>query len=238
MNKEEILSKIKKLRALMVNSNDNEATNAKVLADRLISKYNITEEELESIKDKKPLYGENEKLFHSSVIIGWKNQLALGLANYFNCYIVQEELVPVDGQSEFDYYVYGDDDDINSVKFSFNCLEKKIDNLVLSRCYNKGPVYVSSYCEGLVQSIRSNIELDGIYIPKINQQPLEKQNKIIDNKNSITAVSKCNKEKPMKESININNQNNIKDIMAYFNGLQDGKNISLQDTMELEFKHL
>jgi len=237
MTKEEILSKIKKLQALAESQNDNEAANARKFAEKLIEKYQITEEDLNSIKDKGPLYGENEKLFHSSIVIPWKNQLALGIANHFGCYIVQEELVPADGSHEYDYYVYGEDEDVESVKFAFNAFEKQIDSLVLTNCPGRGPVYVSSYCEGVVQSIRSNIEIDGIEIPKVNSK-LSKPDKMVVTSGvgvGLVTIPK-DKEKPVEKSVSVNGSNAIRDIMAFLKGLQDGRDISLQDAVELEFQ--
>lgn len=239
MNKEDVLSKIKKLQALAENQNNNEASNAKMLADKLIIKYNITEDDLNSIQDKGPLYGENEKLYHSSFVIAWKNQLALGLAKHFYCYIVQEELVPVEGSSEFDYYVYGDDEDVNSVKFAFNAFHKKIDDLILNNCRGKGPVYISSYCEGIVQSIRANIEIDGIDIPKVNKDPLSKQDKLAETTQvGIATIPKEIKDKPVEKSVDVNNNSMIRDIMAFLKGLQDGRDISLHDVIQLEFQYI
>lgn len=238
MTKDEILSKIKKLLVLAESQNDNEAANAKKFAEKLIEKYQITEEDLNSIKDKGPLYGENEKLFHSSVLVPWKNQLALGIANHFGCYVVQEELVPADGAHEYDYYVYGGDQDVESVKFAFNAFEKQIDSLVFTNCLGRGPVYVSSYCEGVVQSIRSNIEIDGIEIPKINSK-LSKPDKIVPTSGvsvGLVAAPK-DKEKPADKSVSVNGSA-IRDIMAFLKGLQDGRDISLQDAVELEFQSI
>lgn len=242
MNKDEALLKIKKLFQLTQSSNDNEAASAKKFAEKLIEKYQITEEDLNSIKDKGPLYGENEKLFHSSLVIPWKNQLAFGIANHFGCYIVQEELVPADGNHEYDYYVYGDNEDIESVKFAFNAFEKQIDYLVVTNCGGRGPVYVSSYCEGIVQSIRSNIEIDGIEVPKVNNKlsKLSKPDKIVITSGvsvGLTAVPK-DKEKPVEKSVPVTGSNAIRDIMAFLKGLQDGRDLSLQDLLELEFQNI
>jgi len=239
MTKEEILSKIKKLRALAESQNDNEAANARKFAEKLIEKYQITEEDLNSIKDKGPLYGENEKLFHSSIVIPWKNQLALGIANHFGCYIVQEELVPADGSHEYDYYVYGEDEDTESVKFAFSAFEKQINALVLTNCIGRGHVYISSYCEGVVQSIRSNIEIDGIEIPKINSKLSKPDKMVVTSGIGVgLAITSKDKEKPVEKSVSVNGSNAIRDIMAFLKGLQDGRNLSLQDAMELEFQNI
>jgi|SRR6185436_9975168 len=235
MNKDEILSKIDKLLKLSQSSNSNEADNAKLFADKLISKYGITEEELKLIEEKKPLYGENEKLFHSSVIVAWKNQLAFGLAVHFGCYIVQEQTIPADGESEYDYFVYGDSEDVQSVKLAFLAFENKINNLISSNCYNKGPVYISSYCEGVVQSIRSNLEIEGLEMPKINKNIIgcaDKMTETPTDKVALAAIDKETKDKPVQASVDVNNGSMIRDIMAFLKGLKDGKDVSLQDTVE------
>ena len=168
-----ILDKVKKLLALATSSNANEAESARTLANKLISKYNITEEQLSSM-DPKVFYGEDEKLFVTIGLHPWRQQLALAVATYFDAQIVQEELVPVEGLHEFIYYVYGDDDQVKDTQFVYHAFAKKVEHLVDTRCIGRGPIHIDSYCEGVVESIKWNIQMYGIDIPEI-QKPLRKQ---------------------------------------------------------------
>src|SRR5574337_478381 len=228
-----ILNKVKLLLNLANSPNPNEAENARALADKLISKYNITEEELAAL-DPKEFYGENEKLFSTIGITGWKQQLALAIAKYFDCQIVQEELAPTQGEHQFNYYVYGDDDQVKDTQFVYSAFNKKVENLISARCFGRGPIYVDSYCEGVVESIKWNINMYGIEVPDI-KRPLKKQEEqvIQSDSKSITKTEK-EKEEPTDKRVDVNSQSIIKDIMAYFKGVEDGRDISLKDILELE----
>ncbi len=233
---ESILLKIKLLMNLANSPNVNEAENARAMVDKLVDKYQITEEELKSLEDKKPLYGEDNKLFSTLGIVGWKQQLALAVAKHFYCHIVQEELVPLHGLHEFNYYVYGEPEDEGYVKFAFHAFEKKIEELVAAKCYGRGPIYVTSYCEGVVEAVKNNIHWEGIDIPDVkapSRTPVEEE-KILNNGKSNLSVHKEEKEKPVAESVDVNSQSLIKDIAAYFKGLEDGKSFSLTEILELE----
>jgi len=238
MTPDTILTKVKLLRNLINSPNPNEASAARTMADKLIAKYNITDEELKSLEDQPPKYGVENLLFHTFSIIGWMQHLALGIAKHFYCHIVQETLQPSSGACEYNYYVYGEDEDVVSTQFVFKAAFKKINDLVEARCLGRGPVYVQSYCEGLVESIKNNIEDFGIEIPEIKRPAAAapQTEKIIDTsgKGAMTAPAKQEPEKPEKESVDISGSSQIKDVMAYLKGLQDGSRISFREILELE----
>lgn len=230
-----ILNKVKLLLNLTTSPNLNEAANAQELADKLIAKYNITEQELNSL-DPKEYYGENEKLFVTLGPVMWKRQLAVAISKYFDCQIVQEELKPMgsgDNLHEYRHFVYGDDDQVKDVQFVYRAFTKKIDNLVDTRCVGRGPVYIQSYCEGIVESVKWNIEMYGIDIPEI-KKPLKQENKSVAIPTTGIVKSGNDKENPTENKIDINKGSFIRDIMAYFKGVDDGKHLSLQDILELE----
>ncbi len=227
-----ILHKVKLLINLAGSPNPNEADTARAMADKLIAKYNITEEELSSL-DEKVFYGENEKLFSSVGIISWKQQLAVAVSKYFDCQIVQEELAPGEGASQFNYYVYGDDDQVKDVQFVFRAFNKKIENLADVQCMGRGPIYIDSYCEGVVESVKWNIDMYGIDIPEI-KKPIHKEEKAPPPNSKTITKSGPDKEEPTDKRVDISKQSFIKDIMAYFKGVDDGKNLSLKDILELE----
>jgi hypothetical protein len=161
--------------------------------------------------------------------------LALVVSRYFECQIVQEEMMPASGEGlhEFRYYVYGDDDQVKDTQFVYHAFAKKIDNLSDVRCIGRGPIYVDSYCEGLVESIKTNVEMFGIDVPEV-KRTLKKEEAAPPSSNTIVK-SGDNKEEPVdNKRVDINKGSFIKDIMAYFKGLEDGRNISLQDVLELD----
>jgi len=179
-------------------------------------------------------YGENEKLFSSVGIISWKQQLALAIARYFECQIVQEELVPGEGEHQYNYYVYGEDDQVKDTQFVYHSFNKKIENLSDIRCLGRGPIYIDSYCEGVVESVKWNIDMYGIEIPEI-KKPIKKeeQETVPTNPKTITK-SGPDKEEPTDKRVDISKQSFIKDIMAYFRGVDDGKELFLKDILEIE----
>src|SRR5690606_8281577 len=115
-------------------SNEHEATNAREMADRLIEKYKITEEDLKTIEEKPPVYTDDTKLYSTVDIESWRSQLALGVCRKYDCYCVQEEAVPVEGLSQFSYFVVGEPEDVSNAMFVYKTLEKQVEELVLIYC--------------------------------------------------------------------------------------------------------
>ena len=228
-----ILIKVKKLLSLANSPNPNEAATARDLADALIAKYSITEAELGSL-DPKEYYGENEKLFVTFGPVMWRRQLAVAVAKYFDCQIVQEELAPANGEgiTQFSHFVYGDTDQVKDTQFVYHAFAKKIDNLVETKCVGRGTVYIGSYCEGVVESVKWNIEMYGIDIPEV-KRTIKKEEKSMSIP-TTGIVKSDDKEEPVDNNRkDINKGTFIRDIMAYFAGLDAGKNLSLQEILEL-----
>jgi len=232
-----ILSKIKHPLNLTSSPEPHEATAAQSMVDRLVAKYNVTQEELDGLAEKKPLYGENDKLFSTIGLVSWKQRLATAISKQLYCHIVQEELVPVEGLHHYSYFVYGDVEDTVNVKFAFHSFVKRIEELIDIKCLGRGPIYSSSYSEGLVEAISNNIYWEGINIPEIKSR---KKPDVSDQKNELNStapaivVHKEEKEKPLEQTINVNSQALIKDVQAYFKGLTDGSHFSLNEILELE----
>jgi len=227
-----ILFKIKSLINLASSANENEARAALAMAEKLIAKHSVTDEELKSLQDKKEAYGEDEKLFSTIKIIGWKNQLALAVAKKYDCMIVQEESVPLQGLSEFSYYVYGEQ--VGLVIFVFNALNNRVNDMVAMHCLGRGAIYVDSYCEGLAQSIKLNLEFDDLDVPKVNRQVKNKPEEAHIPKGTELVMEKSEKESPTNERVDVNSQSFIKDVIAYFKGMADGSKLSLQEALTLE----
>jgi len=227
-----LLHKVKLLINLANSPNPNEAETARAMADKLIAKYNITEDELSSL-DEKVFYGENEKLFSTVGIVSWKQHLAVAVSKYFDCQIVQEELIPAEGEHHYNHFVYGDDDQVKDTQFVYHAFNKKIENLAATQCVGRGPVYVDSYCEGVVESVKWNIDMYGIDVPEI-KKPIKKEEQAPPPNSKTITKSGPDKEEPTDNKVNISKQSFIKDIMAYFKGVDDGKNLSLKEILELE----
>ena len=230
-----ILTKVKFLINLGSSPNANEAAAAVAAAEKLIAKYNISAEELKSIEDQPRVYSADSLLFKTFQVVNWMQHLALACAKQFYCYVVVESITAATGLQEFNYYVYGDDDDIVNVKFAFNAILGKIHQLVDTRCIGRGPIYQDSYCEGCVESVKASIAYFGIEIPERKQpvRTIQQEEKVLNNGTSNLAVHKIEKEKPEKETLDISQSSRIKDVMAYLKGLDDGSRISIDDVLEL-----
>lgn len=233
---EHILAKIKLLMNLANSPNPNEAENARTMAGKLVEKYNITPEELESLKDKKPLYTDDEKLFVTIGLVSWKQNLALTISKQFYCHIIQEECTPAEGLKQYNYFLYGDPEDITTVKKVFNIFNKRIEQYVKDKCIGRGPVFIQSYNEGLVEAINNRIIWDDFELPDVKfpmrerEAPPEQQ---ADPGAANIEVRKEQKEKPMKETVGVGGTI-IKDIQAYYKGLMDGRDFSIEEIKELE----
>jgi len=216
MDKKEVLVKIIKLLALSKSSNENEASAAKSAAEALMIKYNILDSEIESVVEK-TLYTDNELLYSSLVVIPWKSRLAFITACKYEMFVIQEVKVPKIGNPFYIYFIYGDF--VSEVKELFDLLLSKIEGLIISNCKNKEDDYIDSYCEGVVEGIASCIKS---IVFKTSSKIEEAETNSTDSlsKKDDDLISK--KEKPLKESIDVNQGSNIKDIAAYFLGISHG----------------
>lgn len=226
-----ILNKIKLLYRLATSPNANEADSARQLAEKLVAKYSVTPEELESLKDPKELYSDDEKLYTTLGLVSWRQQLALAIGTYFDCQVVQVETVPNDGPHYFDYYVYGDPQDTQTVHFVFHAFAGKVEWLITTQCMGRGPIYIDSYSEGVTDAIKQNIWAFGIELPE----------KKIQSRTVAPAITVKSEEivKPKEDKVHadkrvdVRSQSMVKDIMAYFAGIDDGKELSLKDILEM-----
>ena len=227
-----ILSKVKFLLNLKQSSNVNEAENAATMAQKLIDKYQISPEELEAV-EAKTFYGENEKIFSTIGICSWKRQLSLIIANHLECHIVQEEVVAPDTDQEhqFDYFVYGEGYQVGACKYAFAAFTTAINQLIIDNCPGRGPIFIESYTEGIIDGIRDNIAIHGLDIPKYNK-PVEQAP--VDAPKDALVKPKVEKEQPTQEKTKVySSADLIKDVNAYFKGLYDAKDISLDEILEL-----
>ena len=226
---EKILNKIKLLKRLSASSNEYESKSAKELIDQLMQKYQVSDDELKSLEDKVPLYGEKEKIYTSVGIIPWAQQLVLCIGNYFDCQIVQVELVPAEGSHLFEYYAYGDPEAVAAVQSAYKLLFSKVNDLVQTKSIGKGPIYISSYAEGMVTAVKENISLYGLEIPQVVRTTVKTEKVVSD---QAIEPQKKDRPKPAERRVDVNGQSVIGDIGAYFSGVYDGREISFDDYIE------
>lgn len=227
-----ILDKLKHLLKLTTSPNENEADNAKIMADKLIAKYNISEEEIKSINDVKPLYTDDQRLYSVFELIEWKQVLAFVIAYYFESLIVQERLVPAKGPTEYVYYVFGDNENIKSIKSIFFQLSDKVEELIKLNCFGRGGIYIHAYSEGIISSIQTNIQSGSLELPNVYR---ENKEETISDKALVVKKEDLVKVKtppPTEEKVEVSSKSLIKNISAYFKGVADGNKIELRDLLE------
>jgi hypothetical protein len=216
----EIIKKIKLLINLSKSSNLNEATNARKKADDLIFRYNVSESELLDNEDQ---ISENKFLFESDGLILWKAKLAMIVATYFDCLIFQEELRPENGLSHYKYYLLGTEEDTDKTKLLFNTLSEKCSLIILNILY-RGEIYTSSFKDGLIDGIKENISFIEVQINKtVAAEPAPELNVSSNNLATVPEKNKVDVPKTKLEGGQL-----VKDVMAYFAGLQAGKDILIE----------
>lgn len=218
---------------LSKSDNVNEASNALIFAQRLIEKHGITAEELEEIAEKAPAYGDDELLYTSPVMISWKMQLAFAISSKFDCMVVQEEVVPVDGNGEFQYYIYGSPDMVLAIKQVFESIITQIYNLVVERCVDKDEDYIESYQEGLVAGIKQHLEDFISRVAIIRTDVTDKPAESLGVKPTDLAQIPVVKEKPTEKKTIIKAGKGL-NVIAYFTGVGDGKVLGIEDVQSIE----
>lgn len=219
-----ILDKIRHLLKLTQSPNENEASLARVMADKLIQKYSITPDQLSELsQDKKePEFPEDHLLFKDTVK-NWKAQLAFLISREFDVLMVEEYSGTESTVHELKYFMMGEKEDQFQTQIYFNFFVDKINELITSKTKSRGPVYIESYCEGVITGIKETFDFSILQDNRLN---LIKKD----------AVSIPKEEKPTETAITVelpkvekktkaSGGTLVKDIQAYFTGLHDGAKI-------------
>lgn len=229
-DKAPIIAKVKLLLKLAQSPNENEAANAKAMAEKLIEKHGLSEAEYD-IKDAPPIYTDDDLLFAEESEVDWKQIIAQACATKFDCFIIKEQQISSSGDQRFEYFIYGDPDDVAIARSLFSFVSNEIEALISKNCYGRGDLYIASYGEGAANSVRVNIEMedykvDGLVKPKVIIEAAE-------NKEAIVSADKAPKAPPpIKERSNVSNAEKPIDIIAYWRGEGDGRHIHLSEMDE------
>lgn len=228
MDKTSIIEKVKKLRALAESSNENEALNARTMAEKLVEKFDLKEEDY-VVAEIKPIYTDDDLLFETKDFQEWKSTLAMVIGNKYDCLVIQELNETSGGNRSFKYFVYGEDVDVIHTKALFAFVIQAAQNLIDDQTQGRGELYISSFAEGLTQGVRLNIEtqdfqMDGMILEKRPIQSSPSKEGMI--KVEFDALVK--KEPPLKERTLLNNnQDKQLDIVAFARGQKAGASICI-----------
>jgi hypothetical protein len=219
---DEIISKIKKLRELSKSDNINEAAQAAKTADRLISKYRISEQEIgnhiseEISQDETPLY-------ESARAISWKYNLACIIAKHYSCYIYNHVGSSETGRKITRLVITGVKSDREIVHYMFNWLMFEIETLN-KRNKGKGHLYCNSYCTGAVNGIFEQLEAS-----KVEQTQSASESEVVAlaklDLRAIKAEELARAKNKIKNYTKTNHSKLLSD--PYYTGVNAGKNIHL-----------
>lgn len=134
----------------------------------------------------------------------------------------------MDGEHEFSYFVYGEDNDVFLIRKTFLFLEKKVEELSLKYTL-RGLDYHFSYCEGVVYALKENLQNFGIVIPKMKKQ----EDKTEENPQQDLELVKSAKTTPKEKIATASSTpgNKVTNILAYFTGVQDGYRLDLDELL-------
>jgi uncharacterized protein DUF2786 len=159
MTREDAVKKVKLLLALAQSPNENEAANAKSMADKIIEKHELLEAEYKT--DDTPQYDTSDNLLFEEVLLTeWRGIVAIACANKYDCSIIREDCTAAtstDTTTTYRYYVYGDDIDVIHTRLLFQFVAKQIDDLMITFCRGKSSLYEQSFGEGAANGVKENI---------------------------------------------------------------------------------
>lgn len=220
MDKPQAITKVQLLLRLAAGAEGNESEAAKTMAQQIIEKYGLTEEEYLE-KEVKPLYQDDALLFEEVIPQDWTQQLALICGNKFDCYVIKEDNHTVGTEDHtFKLFVYGHDDDVVLVKQLWQLVYSQIEELVEKNCDGRSSLYRTSYAEGAVNGVRQNIECESFDVeglvkvaPEEKEAPKETQ--------AIEKIKQPKKEQPIAETTKIRTEEKPIDFGAWVRGEND-----------------
>ncbi len=229
---------------LAKSANENEAANALAMAKRLMEKHGLSDADVEE-KEVKPIYTDDQ-MFHNAIEPKeWEDVLAVAVADKYECYVIKEKCITSSGDISFKYFAYGDDTDIIYVKAAFNHLHSQMASVISMNCRSRGELYINSYSEGLVSAVQLNIMFEELKMPGLVSTKAKED----EPGPALVKVDVVKEKPPIEEKTQTRSDKKEKplDIMAYFKGEGDGKDIHLDAngehaprnlTTEIDLKHL
>lgn len=229
MNKD-ILEKIIKLRELANSSNVHEAAAAAAAADKLISKFRISESEINNHCSEQ-IVEDKDILYESARAITWKYQLAVSLAKHYSCFCFNSPKRSETDRKVTCLRLAGVQSDMDIVRYMFAWLVFEVERLNKAN-KGKGHIACNSFCLGAVMGI----------VEQLAKSKLETQAEAINNGQSIIiqkidergvraqalVTSRCKNGKMGKDT---RNSKYYLDHGAYDSGVNAGKNIHLGKVM-------
>lgn len=234
MDKASAITKVKLLYRLAASAPEHEAANATSKAQELILKFELVAEEYEE-QIEKPIYTADDLLYESKEVIDWKRIIALATTDKFDCFVIQEEQIASTGDKNYLYFIYGYLDDVAIARHLFNFVCTEIEKLITKICAGRGDLFTSSYSEGLADTVKINIEYEDYHVEGLVKTAEPEEIKELAPTQALAKTEEAPKEKPIAEGIKVKNSQKPLDIVAYFKGQSDGRNIHIGKITD-EFK--
>lgn len=232
MDKTSIIEKVRFLLNLASTESTpiNEAEAAKNAANKLIEKFQLTEEDYQVV-EVKPIYSDDELLFETKELQDHLAQLALTCAEKFDCFVIQERNVAQDGDTSYRYFIYGDSTDIIRVKALFSFVKKEVDSIISMFTRGRGKLYIDSFAEGVVNGVRINIKQEDFHVEGLVIQSKEEK---ISEGAIIPTESPKKEPPPIEEKTDLGSGKDSKpiDAIAFFYGEEKGRAIHIGKIMD------
>lgn len=159
MSRENVIDKVRKLRALSTSSNLNEAANAARTAERLIQEHCLAEAELEVIEGSHEVAGEDGVPLTdwNQRRTVWQDSLLYHLSRAYSCVgILKHE------HGKFGYYATGRPSDIATMRYQFAFFVSELTRLSVLMAPNdlsrgEGKTWYKSFYMGAVKAIGESL---------------------------------------------------------------------------------
>jgi hypothetical protein len=154
----QIICKVKKLQALSLSSNINEAAAAAAAANKLIDTYRLQECDLEiDIESSDPIEEDTDYLYESGKITAWKQTLVSILVRHYGCAYWNDTSYAT-GRKVSRYKLVGKRSDIGIIRYMFSWLTAEVTRLSDREAKGMGRVFVASYCTGFVRGVDEQLK--------------------------------------------------------------------------------
>jgi hypothetical protein len=225
-NTSKIVEKVRDLLALSKSSNEHEAAAAAAAAERLISKYQLDEAEINASPESEEQRPDEfpEPIYVSSRRTAWRSNLACALARHYDCAVYIQTGYSGDTKRNRTsrYKLVGRSEDCQLAIFMFNWISAEVDKLAGWNAKGRGYEFSQSYCEGVVH---------GVLLKMREERETAKQAAtsaalvVLDNRAKEADVALAKLHAKLNPSAALGSGR--KDAEAYFSGVRDGRAMHL-----------
>lgn len=232
----EVIAKVQKLRQLSKSNNANEAAAAAAAADAIISKFQLSEADLEVKGERfaEPIEIIKDYLYESGRTMLWTHTLAQTLCKHYGCvYYVADVFDPTKVHAKNPnarrasykaFTVVGRQSDFQIVKYMFTWLYEEIVRLMKLNAYGQGMNYAQNYALGVVEGIKQQLKAEHQKLEQESVKANTSQAMVLMNNRALEADKFMRANMKLKAGSSSSLRN---DSTAFSQGVNAGKNIHL-----------